>query len=82
MKPANYRIVKLTSTYILIYDMGPWHNRPTVTNDAENVVRGLFKEYGNLRIFYYDSGDCESELCHKDGVFTGFGNATHDEVST
>ncbi len=47
----------------------------SVTNDAENVVRDLLMQYGNIRIFYYDTMGNRDELCHSNGKFTHFAPA-------
>ena len=44
----------------------------SVTNDAENVVDELIKQYGNLRILYTDSCGNVDELLHVNGHFCGF----------
>lgn len=88
MRKANYETlsdfdalseVKLNiDNVVIIRDLGPWDQHPTVTNDAENVVQELIKAgilTENKRLFYYDSEDELSELIVKDNKFLGFGPA-------
>ncbi len=74
-RKANYFIVTSDRNQVIIQDVGPWDQCPTVTNDAENVVRELAAE-GHLsngrRLFYYDSEGQLDEILVKDGVFVGF----------
>ena len=44
----------------------------SVTNDAEQVVLEVVERFGNKRILYYDTEGNLDELCHDDGLFTGF----------
>lgn len=44
----------------------------TVTNDADNVCRELYEQYGNVRIFYLGTDDVECELVHEQGVFKDY----------
>jgi len=75
MKKANYTIIKEEPDLIIIRDVGPWDQHPSVTNDAENVVKELAAQ-GKLpsgrRLFYYDSDGRLDELIIKDGQFVGF----------
>jgi len=60
---------------LVIRDVGPWDQHPTVTNDAEAVVMALASQ-GYLpngrRLFYYDSEGALDEILVKDGQFVGF----------
>jgi hypothetical protein len=72
---ANYYVQKETKTSVVLVDIGPWDKHPTITNDAENVVRELVK--GKIltpdkRLFYYDSDNNLDEITHENGKFTGF----------
>lgn len=75
MKTANYDIVSIDSDRVVIRDLGPWDTCPTVTNDAEGVVRRLVSEgvLGSRRLFYIDSDGREDEIIVQDGKFMGFG---------
>lgn len=77
-RKANYIIAEDNHRHLgplVIKDVGPWDQHPTVTNDAENVVRALASQ-GHLpegrRLFYYDSDGRLDELLVKDGQFVGF----------
>ena len=78
-REANYIIIgndrHYPETPLVIKDVGPWDQHPTVTNDAENVVRNLVAE-GHLpegrRLFYFDSDGRLDEILVKDGQFVGF----------
>lgn len=60
---------------LLIVDIGPWENHPTITNDAEYVVKELVLA-GRLtkdrRLFYRDSHGQVDEVLVANGVFSGF----------
>ena len=70
--PARFDIVKETSEYVLIKDLGPWNTRLTVTNDAEQVVRILASHLSGRRLFYIDSEGSTDELLVRGGEFAGF----------
>ena len=77
MRIANYEILNITSSYILITDLGPWDERPTITNSAEEVVDQLKDQlhlYGDKykRLYYFDSEGDLDELAVADGKFFGF----------
>ena len=74
-REANYIIVGEDQNMLVIRDVGPWDQHPSVTNDAENVVLELAGQ--NLlqpgrRLLYYDSDGRLDEMLIKDGVFLGF----------
>ena len=76
-RAANFEIVGVESTHerLIIRDVGPWDERLTVTNDAENVVRDLAATgalRSDRRLWYYDSTGRLDEILHADGVFVGF----------
>ncbi len=77
MKRANYQIVEdLTGRPLVIKDLGPWDQHPTITNDAEGVVaelhlRGVLP--ADRRLLYYDSeGQLDEILLDVAGCFAGF----------
>ena len=57
---ANYEIDEDLSTdeWLVIRDLGPWDEHPTVTNDMEHVIDDLLRtgqfQFGQ-RLFAYDS---------------------------
>ncbi len=77
---ARFVIVAQDSTpeRLVIRDVGPWSEHPTVTNDAEAVVRELV-EGGMLgagrELLYYDSEGTLDQLLVKHGQFAGFQSA-------
>lgn len=78
MTHAQYAIVEddfLRKQPLVIRDIGPWDQHPTITNDAEHVVERLIID-GHLppgrRLFYYDSEGDLGELLIEDNRFAGF----------
>jgi len=76
MRHANFEIEPiLLCDALIIRDVGPWDRHPTITNDAEDVLRRLL-ESGELRpgqrLFYYDSENNMDEIVVRDGEFAGF----------
>ena len=78
MRHARYVILEddfLQEEPLVIRDVGPWDQHPSVTNDAEAVVEDLVRS-GRLpegrRLFYYDSEGQRDEIKIKDGRFAGF----------
>jgi hypothetical protein len=81
---AQYSIVAETNDSITIKDIGHKYNCPTVTNDAQWVVRDMYlrRSLGipirPARLFYYDSEGRLDELLHDGyGNFTGFAPVLH-----
>lgn len=72
MRCANYVVEVDTPYTFIIRDVGPWHLHPTVTNDAEQVVKEIAPRLNGRKLLYYDSEDDLSELVVKDGRFAGF----------
>jgi hypothetical protein len=73
---ANFTILSNSSEVIVLRDLGPWDTYKTITNDAEAVVKYLFKSgqaTGTKQIVYFDSDGENTKLNH-DGIgnFTGF----------
>ena len=78
MRRANYVITEddfLQKEPLVIKDMGPWDEHPSVTNYAEGVVAELVAQ-GHLnngrRLYCIDSSGDMDELLVKDGIFDGF----------
>jgi hypothetical protein len=72
MKRANYIIEEINDHRILIRDLGPWSEHPTVTNDAELVVADLADQLNGRELHYIDSEGDTDALLVKDGKFAGF----------
>lgn len=82
MKNANYIIIKNDpGDPLIIKDMGPWDEYPTITNAAEEVVEDLVSRGfpPGRRLFYYDSGNTLDEILVQDGKFAGFAPITNKE---
>ncbi len=76
MGQANYIVQRdVAGSPLVIRDVGPWHEHPTVTNDIEGVVRRLTAE-GRLprgrRLFYIDSDGQMDEAEHDGERFVRF----------
>lgn len=77
MSRANYTFVKdhPRNEPLIIRDVGPWDEHPTVTNDAEAVVSELLAK-GMLprgrQLLYYDSEGELTEIVVRNGRFGGF----------
>lgn len=76
MRRAHYAVVSNEAQEpLVIRDVGPWDQHPTITNDAEAVVADLFQAGlipGGRRVFYFDSENNLDELRHEEGRFLGF----------
>ena len=77
MTRARYRIAKAIATppgscVVWIEDSC---TGMSVTNDAENVVRELQREFPGYRIIYRDTVGQWDELLHERGRFIGFAPA-------
>lgn len=69
---ARFHVVRVTAEAVTIHDDGPWDRHPTVTNDADNVVRALADALRGRRLFYYDSDGRLDEILVRNGAFAGF----------
>ena len=77
MREARFSISFEDSERLVLLDVGPWDQYPTITNDAEGVVERVVrgesgKGLGNRRLFYVDSEGLIDELLVRDGKFAGF----------
>lgn len=78
---AQYTIEKITDMFILIRDQDA-PDCPSVTNDADRVVRDIHLNVAELsrrRVFYQDSMGRIDELRHQKGRFIGFGPCTESQ---
>ncbi len=68
---------KSTALVLVVRDLGPWDQFPTITNAAEELVEHLHETdvLAGRRLFYYDSEGELGELLHRDGRFGGFAPA-------
>ena len=72
MRMPNYEIVEETEEWMLLRDLGPWDQFPTITNAAEEVVERLDPALHGRRLYYYDSEGERTELRVENGRFAGF----------
>ena len=72
MNKAAYEVVERDAGKVVLRDVGPWNEHPTVTNDAEQVVEEVFAWAGARRILYYDSEGELTELVHDGPRFVRF----------
>jgi len=72
MRCANYTIVADNEKELVIMDVGPWDQYPTITNSAEEVVEQLAGRLNGRRLMYYDSDNQLDQLLVKDERFAGF----------
>lgn len=75
-RSARFGIVCVTDKAMYIKDYGPWDEHPTITNDAENVVKLVYRQLEGRRLLYFDSEGELAELKIKDGKFSGFAPAS------
>lgn len=76
MKTPNYSIDDINDQRILIRDLGPWDEYPTITNNAEAVVAELVvahgEDLGGRELHYIDSEGELGRLLVEKGRFAGF----------
>lgn len=83
MNQANFKIMNVGPDKIVIRDVGPWDQHPSVTNDAEGVVERLAAEDWlppGRRLFYYDSDNQLDEILIEAGRFAGFAPGPRDRA--
>ena len=69
---AAYTVERVESGAVFIVDQCELYQCRSVTNDAENVVKKLYSQYGDKQFFYKDTEDQWDELVHHNGEFTRF----------
>lgn len=72
---ARYSIVGNDAGALILRDVGPWSQYPTITNDAGAVVHDLVRVGALLptqRLFYFDSDENLDEILVNAGTFAGF----------
>lgn len=72
MRKPRFEILEERKDYVLIRDIGPWDEYPTVTNGAEEVVADLAPMLQGRRLEYYDSDGERDQLVVRDGKFVEF----------
>lgn len=73
MRIPNFTVRHDTTQYVLIEDLGPWDQYPTITNAPEAVVEHMLENgLNDRRLFYIDSEGQQDEIKIKDGKFAGF----------
>ncbi|MGH7198870.1 MAG: hypothetical protein ACREH5_09065 [Candidatus Omnitrophota bacterium] len=77
MRHANFVVREVHADRVIIQDIGPWDQHPSVTNDAEWVAHCMVQGtrgtvLGERRLFYYDSEGDLDELLVRAGRFDGF----------
>lgn len=75
MRHANWRVVRDTPEQLVIEDLGPWSEHPTVTNDAEWVVSQVAGSLRGRVLLYFDSLGSLDQLLVRNGRFAGFAPA-------
>lgn len=72
MRHANWRVIRDTAEQLVIEDLGPWNEHPTVTNDAEWVVSQVAGSLRGRVLLYFDSLGNLDQLLVRNGRFAGF----------
>ncbi len=71
-RSPNFDVVDENEERVLIKDLGPWDQFPTITNNAEKTVEIMVPVLRGRRLHYLDSEGNEDQLLVKDGKFAGF----------
>lgn len=72
MRHANFRVAVDTFDRIVLEDLGPWSEHPSITNDAEWVVEQVAPALNGRSLRYIDSMGRVDELVVRNGKFAGF----------
>lgn len=72
---ANYEVLMQDDNQVILRDLGPWSEHPTVTNDAEWVVSRVAPLLRGRVLLYFDSMGSLDRLLVRDGRFAGFAPA-------
>jgi len=72
MREAQFQIAYDAHDLLLLRDIGPWDKYPTITNDAEGVVRRVAPILKGRRLLYLSSDDELTELIVQGGQFVQF----------
>lgn len=76
----SFRITGGCSGYLILRDIGPWNQFPTITNEVEFVLKHIRDNYANdhannnkpKRVFYIDSEGQLNEIVHNHYTFVKF----------
>jgi len=73
MTKSKYNIITQDDEVVVLQDLGPWTDHPTITNDIENVIEDL-KDILNHRILRYVDSEGKITVAHYDQnyKFIGF----------
>lgn len=77
MRLPNYEILDDKPDYVLLRDLGPWDQYPTITNAAEEVVIQIAPQLRGRKLFYIDSEGERTELLVNNRRFAGFAFPGH-----
>ena len=84
MRRANYTVLQVDLDRILLQDIGPWDEYPTVTNDVRLVVRDMAHLYGRAlagrKLYYIDSDGRTDRIVVRNGRFAGFEPANEEVI--
>ncbi len=72
MLRSKFTVNFVTDMAVYITDDCNQYQCMSVTNDAEQVVEFLYKQFGDKQIFYKDTEGMWDELIHEKGVFKTF----------
>lgn len=72
MRKPNFDICGGTPQFLIIRDVGPWNEHPTITNDPEDVIEELLPMLGTRRLLYFDSMGRLDEIVVRNGKFAMF----------
>ena len=69
----NFHVSKVENGIVYLVDDSTWPNCKSITNDAENVLAKVGKEYGwDKRVVYLDTAKEWWEIKHNGGIFESF----------
>lgn len=74
IRHAQFEVTESFPDRLIIRDLGPWSQYPTVTNDAAFVVEYAVAHMNlnGRRLLYIDSEQNTDELVVRGGKFAGF----------
>lgn len=71
----RFEIVERTDKWVLLRDLGPWDQYPTITNAVESVVSFMADSLNGRRLEYIDSEGNRDQILVENGLFVGFAPA-------